>query len=175
MPFEDFLSESTAAEEAHKNELTAAGWGLWKDKDGKVVKKTDGKKLVDVRGSEANINHYHSNIPLNKKASHAEHDQSSDIVKLAETPGTHRSSDVTKRSINEHSAVHPKHAAKLHDALVSGGYQYDPSPFGHMYRNGKTAVMISNEPEVSHKRGGKEKDHHSIVIQTEHGNAKTKK
>lgn len=175
MKFEDYLVESTAAEEAHKLGLTATGWGLWKNSDGKIVKKSDGKSLVDVRGSEANINHYHSHIPLDKVASHAEHDQSSDIVALAETKGTTRSSDVTKRSINEHSAVHPKQAAKLHDALVSAGYDYDPSPFGHMYRNGSTAVMISNEPEVSHKRGGKEKDHHSIVIQTEHKKAKRKK
>lgn len=168
MNFENYLTESKAAEEAHKLGLSAAGYGLWRDKNGKVVKKTVDDKLVDVRGSEANLKHYHTDIPLNKNANHAEHDQSSDIIAAHETEGNYRESEATKYNIIEHSAVHPEKAAALHDALVGAGYQHTPSAFGQMYRNGKTSVMISNRPEVGHKRGSTKKDHHSIVIQTEH-------
>lgn len=173
--FDNYLLEEVAAEQAHKLGLSAAGYGLWRDAKGKVVKKTVEGKLVDVRGSEANINHYHSNIPTSKVANHAEHDQSSDIIASHETPGTHRESEVSKYHIIEHSSVHPDKAAALHEALVGAGYKHVASPFGQMYKSGKTAVMISNRPEVSHKRGGKDKDHHSIVIQTDHvGKKKTK-
>jgi hypothetical protein len=170
--FDNYLMESEAADAAHKLGLTAAGYGLWRDKDGKIVKKTVEGKLKDVRGSAANIKHYHSNIPASKQGNHAEHDMSSDIVADHETEGAHRESEVSKYHIIEHSSVHPKNAAKLHDTLVGSGYKHSSSPFGQMYKHGKTAVMISNRPEVSHKRGGKDKDHHSIVIQTEHAGRK---
>lgn len=167
MSFETYLKESAAAEEAHKLGLSAAGYGLWRDKTGKVVKKTVDDKLVDVRGSEANLKHHHINIPQNREGNHAEHDQSSDIVSAHETPGTHRESEVTKYHINEHSAVHPDKAAELHNALVGAGYKHTPSAFGQMYQKGKTSVMISNRPEISAKRGGKN-DHHSVLIRTDH-------
>lgn len=166
--FESFLLESDAAEAAHKAGLSAVGYGLWRDKDGKITKKTVDGKLKDVRGSEANLKHYHSSIPSSKTGNHAQHDQSSDIVKAHETPDAHRESETTKHNITEHSSVHPSKAPLLHNALVGAGYKHSSSPFGQMYKNGKTAVMISNHPEISHKRGGKTKDHHSIVIQTEH-------
>lgn len=38
--------ESEAAKEAHKKNLTSAGWGHWKDNSGKVVAKTKDGKLV---------------------------------------------------------------------------------------------------------------------------------
>lgn len=175
MKFETYLVESTASDEAHELGLTAAGWGLWRDKTGKVVKKTQDGKLVDVRGSAAKIEHYHINIPSNEEANHAEHDQSSDIVAEFETKGTHRESEISKVAINEHSAVSKENAKKMHDALVGAGYAHRPSPFGQMYTSGGTSIMISNHPETSHKRGGKEKDHHTVLITTKHKRKKKTK
>ena len=168
MSFDQFLLESKAAEEAHKQGLSAAGYGLWRDKSGKVVKKTVDDKLVDVRGSEANLNHYHFDIPSNKVANHAAHDESVDIVNQHATVAAKTDSKANKYNITEHSQVHADKAFGLHEALVGAGYEHQPSAFGQIYTKGKTSVMISNRPEVAAKPGGKEKDHHTVVIRTDH-------
>lgn len=46
---ENILREGTAADKAHKLGLVFAGWGKWKNKQGKVVAKTVGDKLVSIK------------------------------------------------------------------------------------------------------------------------------
>lgn len=169
MKFTDYLLESEAAEQAKKMGLTAASWGLWKDKDGKVVKKTVDGKLVDVKGSRANLNNYHTNIPQNKETDHDAIDNLESHLDKYITPGTRTTTDITKYGTHKTSAVHPDKAKHLHDDLIADGFQYEKDDIWdtHQYRKGNMTVQISDKPETSHKGGGKN-DHLSIAFSVNH-------
>lgn len=172
--FQSYLAESLAADEAKKLGLTSVGYGLWKDKSGKVVKKTVNDQLVDVKGSRANINHYHSNVPKGKSTDHDALDQIEEILGKYETPGTKVDTDVTKYDTHKGSAIHPDKAKHLHDDLIKAGFQYyKDEDFGqHIYSKGKVRIGISGSPEVSHDGSKGKKDHYSVTYSVGHGKLK---
>lgn len=175
--FEDFLTEeSQAAEEAKRRGLTSAGFGLWRDKQGKVVARTVDGKLEPVKGSRADLSHYHINVPQNKEVDHDSIDSVMDAVQKYATPGTKVDTDVTKYGTHKTSAIHPDKAKHLHDDLIEAGFEYekDPDWGDHTYRKGNTAITISAKPDTSHKPGAKN-DHHSIVVSVDHVRVKKKK
>lgn len=167
--FEAYLSESTAADEAKKQGLTAAGYGLWRDKQGKIVAKTVDGVLQPVKGSRANINNYHSDVPKGKEVDHDAIDSVHDVMDKYLTPGTQVDTDITKYGTHKVAAVHPEKAKHLHDDLISAGFKYEKDEdFGsHVYRKGRTTVSVSGKPEIGHK-GGAKRDHHSLVISIDH-------
>lgn len=169
MRFEEFLLESDASEEAKRQGLVSAGWGLWKDKQGKVVARTVDGKLEPVKGSRADITNYHTNVPQNRQVNHDAIDEVNDTMDKHMTPGTKVETEVTKYAANKISAVHPDKAKFMHDDLIKSGFKYEKDEdFGsHVYRKGRVSISISGKPEVSHKPGTK-RDHLSVVATFDH-------
>lgn len=176
MQFEEFLTEQTAADEAKRQGLTAAGFGLWRDKAGKIVAKTVDGVLKPVKGSRAEPMHYHINVPKNREVDHDTIDSVTEVMEKYLTPGTKTDTDVTKYGTHKTSAIHPDKAKHLHDDLVAAGFEYekDEDWETHNYRKGRTVISISDKPEVGHKPGSKS-DHHSLTFSVDHVKPKKKK
>lgn len=168
MKFDEFLSESKAADEAKQKGWVSAGYGLWKDKQGKVVARTVNDKLEPVKGARADVNNYHSNVPSKKTVDYDSIDSVNSAIEKYLTPGSKTDTEVTKYSTYKTSGIHAEKAKHLHDDLVAAGFTYEKDDFdSHVYRKGNTSVTISDKPEVSHKPGAKN-DHHSIVVAVDH-------
>lgn len=174
--FENYLIESQTADEAKRQGLIAAGYGLWRDKNGNIVAKTEGDKLVPIKGSRADIRNYHINVPKNREVDHDALDSVNSVLDKYVTPGTKVDTDVSKYAIHKTTAVHPEKAKHLHDDLIAAGFKYEKDDdFGsHIYRLGRTQVAISDKPEIGHKPGAK-RDHHSIIISIDHTKPAKKK
>ena len=176
MNFDDYLAESDAADQAKKQGLVAAGFGLWRDKTGKIVAKTVDNTLQPVKGSRADIRHYTDTVPKNREVAHDTIDELTDMLDKHATPGTQTDTDVTKYATHKTTAIHPEKAKHLHDDLMAAGFKYekDEDFNNHVYRKGKVSLSISSKPEIAHKGGGK-RDHHSVVFSAEHGKPTNKR